>query len=46
MIANGTFTGLTALTLLYGAGLWGSDFVWFSLVGVCMDAGAFFAGLI
>jgi hypothetical protein len=22
-IANGTFTGLTALTELYGAGLWG-----------------------
>jgi hypothetical protein len=22
-IANGTFTGLTALTWLYGAGLWG-----------------------
>ncbi len=28
-IANGTFTGLTALTQLYGAGLWG---FWLSLV--------------
>jgi hypothetical protein len=45
-IANGAFTGLTALTSLYGVGLWGKGFVWFSLFGGCMDAGAFFAGLI
>jgi hypothetical protein len=45
-IANGAFTGLTALTELYGAGLWGLGYLWLSLLGGCMDAGAFCAGLI
>jgi hypothetical protein len=36
-IANGAFTGLTALTNLYDAGLWGLGYLWVSLLGGCMD---------
>ncbi len=40
-IANRTFAGLTALTELYGVGLFGFRL---SLVVGCMDAGAFSPG--
>ncbi len=45
-IANGAFTGLTALTWLYDAGLWGFWLNLVSLLDACMDVGAFFPGLI
>jgi hypothetical protein len=45
-IANGAFTGLTALTWLYGAWLWGLGYLWFSLLSACMDAGVFSSGRI
>ncbi len=38
-IANGTFAGLTALTELYGAVLWGKGYLWLWLLVGCMDAG-------
>jgi hypothetical protein len=45
IIANGAFSGLTALSQLYGAGLWGLGYLWVSLLGGCMDAGAIISGL-
>ncbi len=40
-IANGAFAGLTALTQLYGAGLWAVSVirVWCLLLGACMGVG-------
>jgi asparagine N-glycosylation enzyme membrane subunit Stt3 len=46
IIANGTFAGLTALTWLYGVGLWVLGYLWCFLLGTCMDVGACFPGLI
>ncbi len=38
-IANGAFAGLTALTTLYGTGLWVFGCLWCLLLGTCMGVG-------
>jgi hypothetical protein len=43
-IANGAFAGLTALTGLYGAGLWVLGYLWFVLLGGGIHAGTLFPG--
>jgi hypothetical protein len=45
-ITNGAFSGLTALSRLYGAGLWGLGYLLFFLLDAFIHDGAFLPNLL